>query len=111
MVSQVVRARGGSVVEFHGDGLLAVFGAPDEIPMKERAAVQVGCEIVAGMAALAALPAREAASDLGPPASGKDSDPDPKPEVRGLMPTLSVGVGIGTGPAFVGNIQSSDRFI
>jgi hypothetical protein len=27
------------------------------------------------------------------------------------MPTLSVGVGIGTGPAFVGNIQSSDRFI
>jgi class 3 adenylate cyclase len=45
-VSQVVRARGGSVVEFHGDGLLAVFGAPDEMPMKERAAVQSGCEIV-----------------------------------------------------------------
>jgi len=85
----VVRARGGSVVEFHGDGLLAVFGAPDEIPMKERAAVQVGCEIVAGMAAMAALPA-----------------PTASPGAR-----LSVGVGIGTGPAFVGNIQSSDRFI
>ena len=48
--------------------------------------MQVGCEIVAGMAAMAA-----------PGASNQ--------------PTLSVGVGIGTGPAFVGNIQSSDRFI
>ncbi|MBI1814433.1 MAG: zinc ribbon domain-containing protein [Deltaproteobacteria bacterium] len=86
MVSQVVRARGGSVVEFHGDGLLAVFGAPDEMAMKERAAVQVGCEIIAGIAAMAALGASS-------------------------QPPLSVGVGIGTGPAFVGNIQSSDRFI
>ena len=40
-VSQLVQARGGSVVEFHGDGLLGVFGAPEELPMKERAAVQV----------------------------------------------------------------------
>jgi class 3 adenylate cyclase len=86
MVSQVVRARGGSVVEFHGDGLLAVFGAPDEMAMKERAAVQVGCEIIAAMAAL------------------------PAPAWSGGA-RLSVGVGIGTGPAFVGNIQSSDRFI
>jgi class 3 adenylate cyclase len=86
MVSQLVRARGGSVVEFHGDGLLAVFGAPDALAMKERAAVQVGCEIVAAMAA---LPAPAATN----------------------QPTLSVGVGIGTGPAFVGNIQSSDRLI
>ncbi len=85
MVSQLVRARGGSVVEFHGDGLLAVFGAPDAMPMKERAAVQVGCEIVAAMAAL------------------------PAPAPTGAP--LAVGVGIGTGPAFVGNIQSSDRLI
>jgi class 3 adenylate cyclase len=112
MVSQLVRARGGSVVEFHGDGLLAVFGAPDEIPMKERAAVQVGCEIVAAMAAMAA----PGANEKRPQTSGlrpqeKTPDPVPKPEVRGPAPTLSVGVGIGTGPAFVGNIQSSDRFI
>ncbi len=86
MVSQMVRARGGSVVEFHGDGLLAVFGAPNAMEMKERAAVQVGCEIIAGMAAMAAPAASDGAR-------------------------LSVGVGIGTGPAFVGNIQSSDRII
>jgi adenylate cyclase len=54
--------------------------------MKERLAVQVGCEIVAAMAALPA------------PAAPN-------------QPTLTVGLGIATGPAFVGNVQSSDRFI
>jgi adenylate cyclase len=113
MVSQLVRARGGTVVEFHGDGLLAVFGAPDEMPMKERAAVQVGCEIIAGMAAMAALPASAASPSASsvlnvaarsePTASGR---PKQTPAAG-----LSVGVGIGTGPAFVGNIQSSDRVI
>jgi class 3 adenylate cyclase len=70
MVSQVVRARGGSVVEFHGDGLLAVFGAPDEMAMKERAAVQVGCEIIAGMAALPAPLSGEAPFDTPPEEGG-----------------------------------------
>jgi class 3 adenylate cyclase len=86
MVSRLVQARGGVVVEFTGDGMMAVFGAPDEVPMKERAAVQVAREIVAAMAEL----------------------PAPAASPRAM---LSVGVGIGTGPAFVGNIQSSDRFI
>jgi class 3 adenylate cyclase len=85
-VSQLVQARGGVVVEFHGDGMLAVFGAPDELPMKERAAVEAAREVVAAVAQL------------------------PRPTgVAG--PALSVGVGIATGPAFVGNIQSADRFI
>lgn len=85
-VSRLVQARGGVVVEFTGDGMMAVFGAPDEVSMKERAAVQVARDIVAAMAALPA--------------------PAASPQ-----PTLSVGVGISTGPAFVGNIESSDRFI
>jgi class 3 adenylate cyclase len=85
-VSQLVQARGGVVVEFHGDGMLAVFGAPDELPMKERAAVQAARDIVAAIATL--------------PGPGD-----------GTQPALSVGVGIATGPAFVGNIQSADRFI
>src|SRR5262249_45212883 len=85
-VSQLVQARGGVVVEFHGDGMLAVFGAPDELAAKERAAVQAARDIVA---AIAALP--------GP--SGNAG------------PALSVGVGIATGPAFVGSIRSADRFI
>ncbi|MDJ0866278.1 MAG: adenylate/guanylate cyclase domain-containing protein [Myxococcota bacterium] len=83
-VSSLVREHGGSVLEFHGDGLMAVFGAPAALPEKERAAVQAACVIVESMAA-------ERQSD--------DREP------------LSVGVGVATGLAFVGNIRSVDRMI
>jgi class 3 adenylate cyclase len=82
LVSAAVRRHGGTVVEFNGDGMMAVFGAPEPLARKEAAAVQAGREIVAGMPA---LPAAEGA--------------------------LSAGVGIATGQAFVGNIQAVDRMI
>src|SRR5262249_20160203 len=40
LVSRLVGESGGAVVEFHGDGLMAVFGAPRALPDKERAAVE-----------------------------------------------------------------------
>ncbi len=80
--SAVVVRHGGSVVEFHGDGLMAVFGAPRELADKEARAVAAAREAVAEVAAL----------DL--------------PGAR-----LEAGVGVATGPAFVGNIQSVDRVI
>ena len=86
-VSQIVQKHAGSVVEFNGDGMMAVFGAPRELAQKERAAVEAGREIVEAVGAL---------------------------EVEGAQggPTkLSVGVGIATGEAFVGNIQAADRMI
>jgi class 3 adenylate cyclase len=82
LVSGIVARHGGSVVEFHGDGLMAVFGAPRELPDKERAAVAT---------------ARETVREV------------PRLEVPGEP--LSVGVGIATGKAFVGNIHSTDRVI
>ena len=85
LVSRIVRAHGGTVVEFNGDGMMAVFGAPAALAQKERAAVAAGREIVLSVRSLA----------LG---------------VRYEQP-LEVGVGIATGKAFVGNIQSVDRFI
>jgi adenylate cyclase len=85
-VSGCLLARGGVVVEFSGDGMLAVFGAPDEVPMKERAAVQAARDILAAMAEL--------------PGPGGNTGAG-----------LAVGVGIATGPAFVGTIQSADRAI
>jgi class 3 adenylate cyclase len=84
-VSSAVNEHGGSVVEFHGDGLMAAFGAPREMEGKERAAVE------AGRAALKLVSGAEIQS-LG---GGE----------------LSAGVGIATGPDFIGNIQSIDRKI
>jgi class 3 adenylate cyclase len=75
-VSEFVRGRGGAVVEFNGDGLMAVFGAPRELPSKERAAVEAAREIVGAF---------------------RDG--------------IEVGVGIASGPAFVGNIRAADRWI
>jgi class 3 adenylate cyclase len=84
-VSRVVRAHSGTVVEFNGDGMMAVFGAPAPLAEKERAAVAASREIVLSVRSL----------DLG---------------VQQEQP-LEVGVGIATGKAFVGNIQSIDRLI
>jgi class 3 adenylate cyclase len=80
-VSAIVEKFGGSVVEFNGDGMMAVFGAPTPLPDKERAALSTGREMVATV-----------------------------PTVGGSEP-LAVGVGIATGSAFVGSIQASDRMI
>jgi len=86
-VSQIVQHYGGSVVEFHGDGLMAVFGAPNPLPEKARAAVEAGRAIITAMSSVTA----------GVPNAGS-------------VP-VSVGIGIATGKAFVGNIQTADRMI
>ncbi|MCH7707351.1 MAG: GAF domain-containing protein [Myxococcales bacterium] len=86
-VSKIVRQHAGSVVEFNGDGMMAVFGAPHELVAKERAAVEAGRAILAAMGSLRVTGA------------GQPSQP------------LSVGVGIATGEAFVGNIHAVDRLI
>lgn len=83
-VSAVVENHGGCIVEFNGDGLMAVFGAPADLPEKERAAVKAGREII------------EAVRSLRAP--NRDQE-------------ISVGVGIATGPAFVGSVRAVDRMI
>jgi class 3 adenylate cyclase len=79
LVSEVVASRGGSVVEFNGDGMMAVFGAPRPLPDKERAAVAAGREILASLHAVGE--------------------------------TISAGIGIATGEAFVGDLRGADRLI
>jgi len=86
LVSRVVRAHGGSVVEFNGDGMMAVFGAPTVLAHKELAAIRAGRGLIAGVDRL----------------FGGDS---------GGEPGLSVGIGIATGSAYVGNIKAVDRLI
>ncbi len=84
-VSSLVEKFGGSVLEFNGDGMMAVFGAPQALPDKERAAVRAGQEIVSKVESLG--------QSAGEPSG------------------ISVGVGIATGAVFVGSIQSVDRLI
>jgi class 3 adenylate cyclase len=82
-VSEIVKKYGGTVVEFNGDGMMAIFGAPDDLPDKEYAAVAAARSIVRSL------------------------DGQWKPRNR-LLP---VGVGVATGMAYVGDIQSADRLI
>jgi class 3 adenylate cyclase len=65
-VSSLVEKFGGSVVEFNGDGMVAVFGPPRSLADKERAAVAAGREIIQSMASVARS-ARE--TESAPPLS------------------------------------------
>ena len=86
-VTRVVTQHGGTVVEFNGDGMMAVFGAPDPLPDKERRALAAARQIVSEVSGLRGLA-------LGP-GGGR----------------VSVGVGLATGAAYVGAIRSVDRYI
>jgi class 3 adenylate cyclase len=50
-VSRVVQENGGTVVEFNGDGMMVVFGAPEPLARKELHAVEAAREIVDSMPA------------------------------------------------------------
>jgi adenylate cyclase len=85
-VSAVIQRRGGTVVEFLGDGLMAVFGAPDALSEHARVSVEAAHDVVATVRRLALAPADDGT-------------------------TIGVGVGIASGRAFVGNVQTSDRLV
>lgn len=83
--STIVNNNGGVVVEFNGDGMMAVFGAPRPLVEKEASAVRAARALVEAV----------------PRIANPDAD----------APALRVGVGVATGIAFVGNIEAVDRTI
>lgn len=82
-VSAVIQRHGGTVVEFLGDGLMAVFGAPEPIPDHAGAAVRAACEVA------------DAVRRLEPEGGGR----------------IMAGVGVASGRAFVGNVRTNDRLV
>jgi class 3 adenylate cyclase len=86
-VSRIVREHGGTIVEFNGDGMMAVFGAPEPLLEKERSAVDAARAI-----------RRETHELVAHGPVGADSRIDAR-------------VGIATGSAYVGSIQAVDRAI
>jgi adenylate cyclase len=84
LVSAAVTKYGGSVVEFNGDGMMVLFGAPQPMIDKELRAVEAALQIHQRMALL---------------------------RTHARSATLSVGIGIATGPACVGSVRAVDRWI
>jgi class 3 adenylate cyclase len=84
--SGIISGHGGTVVEFNGDGMMAVFGAPEELPAKGAAAAAAALDLVRAVPPL--LRGGALASD--------------RP---------AVGIGVATGQGFVGDIVARDRII
>ncbi len=57
-VSNLIDGHGGTVVNFAGDGIMAVFGAPDPLEQMERAAVAAGRAIIERVPEISGRPLR-----------------------------------------------------
>ncbi|HEX4884462.1 MAG TPA: adenylate/guanylate cyclase domain-containing protein [Casimicrobiaceae bacterium] len=85
-VTPAIHAQGGTIDNFRGDGLMAIFGAPNPLP---------------NPAAAASAAARDMLLRLAWLNEGLERDG---------LPTLAVGVTLALGEAVVGNVGSRDRY-
>jgi adenylate cyclase len=91
-LTQHVLDAGGTLDKFIGDGMMAFWNAPVEVPDHVRAALRAALAMRSTIAEMdARFRAEEAAN-------------------RRLAGALEIGIGIHTGPACVGNIGSAQRF-
>ncbi|WP_437821069.1 response regulator [Sorangium sp. So ce1078] len=84
-MARIIIARGGTIIEFIGDAILALFGAPFATGDDARRAVACALEMQIAMDAV-----------------------NEKNSAEGL-PTLQMGIALNTGPVVVGNIGSEAR--
>ncbi len=85
MMGKVIEPHGGVILDFIGDAVLAVFGAPNDHPEHARAAVESAVEVLAGLDAINA-----------------------RWEKKGIAP-LRIGVGIHTGEVVAGIVGTGAR--
>ncbi len=102
----IVRAHGGHVDKFIGDGFLAVFGAPTPAPDHADRALRCALELAAALSDSA--DGAGAAGPLGAPdvagAAGSLGAPD-APE----SPGIEIGIGLNSGRAVAGSIGGAGR--
>ena len=84
-VTPILHAHGATIDAFRGDGMNAMFGAPEPRADAASAALQAAREMLAALAALNAALRREG------------------------RPPLQIGIGLGFGPAVFGDVGSPDR--
>lgn len=84
-ITAMVHRHGGTVDKFIGDGMMAFFGAPNQLPSPEKAALEAARDMLSELAALNAELAEEG------------------------QPSLMIGIGLHCGPAVIGYIGCSDR--
>ncbi len=84
-MTEVIQRHGGTIIEFLGDGIFAVFGAP--LPSRTHAADGVACAVEM---------------------EGVMAQVNAWNEARGY-PLLEMGIGVNTGEVIVGNIGSEKR--
>ena len=85
-VTPAIHAHGGTIDNFRGDGLMAIFGAPNALPNPAASA----CAAARGMLERLAVLNRGLAKDG--------------------LPTLAIGVTMALGEAVVGNVGARDRY-
>ena len=84
-MTEAIQGRGGTIIEFIGDGILAIFGAPAPTETHAGDAIAAALEMEAAMEEVNAWNAR------------RD------------YPVLEMGIGLNTGEVIVGNIGSEKR--
>ena len=85
MMGKIIASHGGTIIDFIGDAVLAVFGAPKDNPEHRRAAVETAIKVLAGLDELNA-----------------------RWEKSGIAP-LRIGVGIHTGEVVAGISGAGER--
>ncbi len=85
IMAPVIQRNGGTIIEFLGDGIFVVFGAPADLPGHAAAAVTCAVEMQNAMAEVNAW--------------NRERN----------FPELDMGIGISSGPAVVGNIGSDEK--
>ncbi len=84
-MATVIRRYGGTIIEFLGDGIFAVFGAPSDLPEHAMAAVSCALEMQNSMAEVNAWNREQG------------------------FPELAMGIGVCSGVCVVGNIGSDNK--